>query len=365
MSFAPFLGFQECHKTGGDTKSGKYEINMGKRFKIDVSHNGEDRQFPFVYKFGNNVFISYSEHKDAVIASPVDALMISRDNGKTWKEKQTNKDFYMTSMVEKKGKLYGIVYFTYPVSPHQEKMVYWTSEDDGKTWIQHHGVVNAPNEKQFKPIGNDTWGSILFHQGMRVMEDGSIQGVMYGHFKGDKKYSVVWVKSTDNCSTWNIMSIIASGVPEGYADAQGYCEPTFAKVEDGSILCVMRIDSYKPLFQTRSKDGGATWSKPVMLPGLSQKASQSVDPHLLFMDNGILALSYGRPSDRIAFCSDGSGYKWDKSIISYNGVTTGYTGIVEVEPNKLLLIADQGANWSQGIKEKAIWGRFININIKK
>lgn len=348
------------------TNNQSYKIIIGSRFIIDVARDDKEHQFPFAYKFGRDIFVPFSEHKDAVMANPVDALIISRNNGKTWKKKIEHSNFYMTSMFKKNGKLYGIVYFTYPISPDQERMIYWTSKNQGKTWVEHQGIVNALQGKQFKSNGtHGIWGSMLFHQGMQVMEDGSIQGPMYGLFEGDKKYTVAWVKSTDDCATWNIISIIASGTPKDFLKAQGYCEPTFAKVKDGSLLCVMRIGSYLPLFQSRSKDGGLTWSKPVEIPGLSQTESQSVDPHLLLMKNGTLVLSYGRPDTRIAISMDGSGYRWDTSLVTYNGVTTGYTGLIEIRRGKLLQVADQGANWSKGVKQKAIWGRIISIKTKQ
>lgn len=337
------------------------EIVMEDRFKIDTSTDGKERQFPSAYKFGNNIFVSYSEHPDAIIASPVDAMIISRDNGKTWTEKIHHSDFYLTSMVEKGGILYGVAYFTYPDSPQEERMIYWTSADMGKTWSRHDGVVKAPAGKQFRTM-QSVWGSMLFHRGMQVMDDGSLQGPMYGFFDGDSIYTTAWVKSTDNCATWSVVSVIASGVPEGdYKKPDGYCEPTVAKTRDGSLLCVMRIGSYLPLCQSRSLDNGATWSKPVPLPGLTSTESESVDPELQVMSSGVLALSYGRPNDEIAFSTDGSGYNWDHHATTYIGDTTGYTGLVETAPGRLLVVADQGR---LGAKEVAIWARFIDVHLK-
>ena len=338
-------------------------VTMGDRFIIDSSDDGKERQFPFVYKFGKDIFVSYAEHIDKVVASPTDAMMISRDNGKTWKEKLTKQDFYITSMFKKKGILYGIVYFTYPVSPTTERMIYWTSDDNGKTWSKKEGIVKAPDGKQFKPDGtNRIWGSMLFHRGMKVMKDGSVQGVMYGHFAGDQLYSCVWVKSTDNCTTWQIVSVIATGKPKGEtAKAEGYCEPGFAITRDGSILCVMRIGSYLPLYQSRSLDKGLTWSTPVVLPGLKGKSLQSVCPDLLLMKNGVLALTYGRPGTRMAFSADGCGYNWNYAMETYEGETTGYSGIVEQNPGKLLLVSDQGRT---GDKALAIWGSFLDVHMK-
>lgn len=346
-----------------DSITGTDKVTMEDRFIIDNSNDGKERQFPFIYKFGKNIFVSYCEHVDKVTASPKDAMIISRDNGKSWKEKLRNNDFYISSMIKKGGVLYGIVYFTYPVSSTKERMIYWTSANNGKTWSKKEGIVKAPDGKQFKPGGiKSVWGSMLFHRGMKVMKDGSIQGVMYGYFDGDQLYSSVWVKSTDNCATWEIVSTIATGKPMNESlKAQGYCEPNFAITKDGSILCVMRIGSYLPLYQSRSLDNGITWSTPVILPGLTGKSLQSVYPQLLLMKNGVLALTYGRPGTRIAFSTDGCGYNWNYAKETYEGETTGYSGIVESKPGRLLLVSDQGRT---GDKALAIWGRFIDVKLK-
>lgn len=333
------------------------------RFVIDSSDDGKERQFPFIYKFGKNIFVSYCEHIDKVTPSPKDAMIVSRDNGKSWKEKSRNNDFYISSMVKKEGILYGIVYYTYPISSTEERMIYWTSSNNGKTWNKKDGIVKAPDGKQFRPDGiKSIWGSMLFHRGMKVMKDGSIQGVMYGYFDGDQLYSSVWVKSIDNCATWKIISTIGAGKPkDGSAKAEGYCEPNFSITRDGSILCVMRTGSYLPLYQSRSLDNGITWSTPVILPGLTGESLQSVFPELLLMKNGVLALTYGRPGTRIAYSTDGCGYNWNYVKETYEGETTGYSGIVESNPGRLLLVSDQGRT---GGKALAIWGSFVDVHLK-
>lgn len=334
-------------------------ITMNAPFQIDVSRDGKERQFPFVYRFGQDVFVSYSEHRDAVMASPADAMMISRDNGRTWTKKIIHPDFYITSMVKKGKTLYGVVYFTYPVSETEERMVYWTSKDRGNTWRRHEGRVRVPDSLALR-TGKSVWGSLLFHRGMEVLPDGTLQGVMYGHLGQEKKYTSVLVRSRDNCRNWHVVSVIAAGVPPDSAcrKAEGYCEPTLARVKDGSLLCVMRVGSYLPLFQSRSLDQGRSWTDPVPLPGLGSAAAESVCPQLLLLKTGVLALSYGRPHDRLALSRDGSGLHWDCSTVSYSGETTGYSGIVEIAPGRVLQVSDQGRT---GARQMAIWGRIITV----
>ena len=242
-------------------------------------------------------------------------------------------------------------------------MIYWTSTNNGKTWSKKEGVVKGPEDKQFSPDGLDgIWGSMLFHRGMKVMKNGSIQGLMYGKFDGEELFSSVWVKSTDNCASWDIVSTIATGKPKAYESikTEGYPEPSFAITRDGSILCVMRIYSYLPLYQSRSFDNGISWTNPIVLPGLTGTALQSVDPQMLLMENGILVLTYGRPGTRIAFSTDGCGYEWNYSTDTYQGETTGYSGIIESKPGRLLLVSDQGRT---GKKALAIWGSFIDVHL--
>ena len=115
--------------------------------------------------------------------------------------------------------------------------------------------------------------------------------------------------------------------------------------------------------QARSTDGGKTWGE------FKETGSLGVDPDLWLMSNGVLACSYGRPGNRIMFSIDGTGKEWaDRlKIYEYTRGSFGYTGIVEVEPNKLLFVYDRHDAYPEygGKRTTAIQGVTITVRRKK
>ena len=83
------------------------------------------------------------------------------------------------------------------------------------------------------------------------------------------RFGTFIVRSSDRGRTWTrvatfdpavvnpVYGIFDRGVDEGLDEAD------LAVLPNGDILCVMRTDSYAPMFQARStQDGGHTWSEP-------------------------------------------------------------------------------------------------------
>ena len=64
---------------------------------------------------------------------------------------------------------------------------------------------------------------------------------------------------------------------------EGYGEADLVLLPNGDLLCVMRTGSYAPMFQSRSTDGGHTWSTP------ENTGWQGVKPRLEVLPNGVLA----------------------------------------------------------------------------
>ncbi len=105
---------------------------------------------------------------------------------------------------------------------------------------------------------------------------GKILAVVYGA----SPYAYL-MQTTDEGNTWTHFSTIGKGD-----------EPGVARITPQEWTALLRQDSWAPLHQVWSHDGGKTWSQPVVLE------EGSVDPDVLVMSNGVLACSYGRPNVR-------------------------------------------------------------------
>ncbi|PKO18184.1 MAG: hypothetical protein CVU38_21620, partial [Chloroflexi bacterium HGW-Chloroflexi-1] len=166
-----------------------------------------------------------------------------------------------------------------------------------------------------------------------------------------------------------------------------FCEPAVVRFPDGELFCVLRSGSYRPLYAIRSTDGGETWSAPERLP------VDGVMPILVLMSDGALALATGRPDNVLCLSTD-RGRTWPKHIViqEWAGVendrgeivrrdnphvppdnpnlhSTGYNGLAEVEPGKLLFVYDtfspdehQPDRWLKRHGHGRIHGCYVTVS---
>lgn len=125
-------------------------------------------------------------------------------------------------------------------------------------------------------------------------------------------YQVLCLASADRGRTWRLRSIVTQDT-EKATFGYGMGEQALTRMPNGDLLCVMRtrasnhVDSSSFLAACRSCDEGRTWS-PV-----EEIAPFSVTPRLLTLENGVVALVYGRPGVHVRASLD-SGETWSETI---------------------------------------------------
>ncbi len=215
---------------------------------------------------------------------------------------------------------------------------------------------------------------IVWWGDMHVVSDGSvIAGIYPGRYVRDDgtiedKGGVFFYRSTDSGRSWKIQGRITYQ-PDLKADPigdkrGGYTEPAYEVLADGSLLCVMRTtdSSVGPMYSSRSKDDGKTWSTPKAF------TPNGVLPRLLRLKNGVLVLAAGRPGVQLRFCTDGKGQKWtdpfDIVPITSDSVsadTCGYTGLLTTGPDSFLIVYSHFKHSTESGHRKAILVREVTV----
>lgn len=123
------------------------------------------------------------------------------------------------------------------------------------------------------------------------------------------------------------------------------CEPHAIALSDGSVLCHFRVQDYPyreffTTYQSRSLDGGKTWSKPrAVLPPFGGAPS-----HLMLHSSGVLIASYGYRAApygiRVMFSRD-LGEHWELDHELYRNPHSpdlGYPSTVELSDGSLFTV---------------------------
>jgi len=154
-------------------------------------------------------------------------------------------------------------------------------------------------------------------------------------------FSVMGVVSNDRGRSWDYLSIVAkydaAYIDESIGEADGFCEPAMVRLPTGDLLVILRMGSGYPLYSVRSSDDGETWSQPEELP------ARSIDPKLVRMDTGILALLTGRPDVTLHLSmDDGKTWPYQATLLrSTERRSTSNTALVQVGSGKLLCVFDR------------------------
>ena len=230
----------------------------------------------------------------------------------------------------------------------------YISQDECQTIM---GPVDAPVDHPLATGGYVETGE--YRAGTyvdRVIQtrDGRLIASCYGWWRGDETYSMLWkyvpelglykyrswvVGSDDRGRTWKTL-----GSP-GYCEElgpEGFCEPGIAELANGDLLMLFRNgEGGQPCFQSRSGDGGLTWSVPEKLKSTGKA------PQPLLMSNGLLVASHGKPKNYLWVSPDGEGRTWTSRTLIGIGDGYGYTSIVEDRPGELVFVAHRAASDGQ------------------
>ena len=118
------------------------------------------------------------------------------------------------------------------------------------------------------------------------------------------------------------------------------CEPSCIELPDGTLLCHFRDDNAFTVFQTRSTDGGRTWSAPKQL--LADRGGSP--PHLYLHSSGVLISVYGyrnAPYGVRVMLSADLGETWKTDLVIWDaGVSSdlGYPATAELPDGTLLTV---------------------------
>lgn len=270
------------------------------------------------------------------------------------------------------GYCFGAVIMTNGISHSMGRCFYITKDEgtwntrvwseDGLNWhgpkkVYCTGLTNAFQYVEISPAGVQ-------------LPDGSLLCVGYsmnGPIGKGKAFSLI-LRSIDEGRSYEYLSTIATkaDVPWGTTPP---CEPGLLLTPDHTLLCLMRTGgsglhsmNSPHMLLSVSKDFGKTWKHgwfkwPGVMPGLVQ------------LKNGTIVCDFGRPGNNLGFSVD-NGRSWghEVTINPPDIYSTGYVDMMEVSPNRLLVVYDAydtpAANlwlWDPPEPVNAIWGVFLDV----
>ena len=231
---------------------------------------------------------------------------------------------------------------------------FYRSTDNGLTRANEKAKIVLPEELS-------DWTGVLCRKIVRL-KDGSLMMSMYCRKADgdqiDRQFRVLALRSEDRGKSWRYLSTIAFDLKEDVR-GEGFDEASLLVLDDGKILSFMRSGaSYQPalgsfnnndwntkmpfsfgiqtpIYMSISTDGGENWSNadPITTHG--------VWPDAIQLENGIIAVSYGRPGNWLMF-NDNESESWGPIIPFYNDLYPpdcgNYISMSEVTPNVLLVV---------------------------
>jgi photosystem II stability/assembly factor-like uncharacterized protein len=268
---------------------------------------------PYLYDVGRGVLIlSVAQGPDAIY-EPYGVLR-SNDAGRTW-EPVKNAQFKTFApqphLRLPDGDILGVSRWNVKYQPGLYVGMSYRFDPAAESFTQFENVIHTPP---------DAGQVIAFDRDIFDWGRGEQMAAVYTRATG--RWAAYLLKSRDAGATWTYFSTIGDGP-----------EPSVVRFSATEMMAILRTLSFGPLLQTRSNDGGKTWTPVTPLE------EGSVSPDMVYMSNGVLACSYGRPGSNLMFSTD-RGKTWDHHLVISDAKGFNYTAIREVRPGRLLYVHD-------------------------
>ena len=337
-------------KTKRKEPSGRVSFDGGKTWQTPVNeYNTRRRAYNAVLRNGDYITVDYPAAKDITKYNSFPKPI----------EKFSNYSFYKTSQLP--DDLQGAYLVFLEHNTKQGKAIHAHIDDPG---LVRYAIDNL------MPI--NWWGNI------KELKDGSLMAGVYPCQYINSKEKVLpggisFYRTTDCGENWRLQGHIpyvvnkSIGPKEEAFVLDGFTEPAFEVMPDGTFVCVMRTGGNTPMYSSLSKDQGKTWTTPQAI------APNGVFPQLMLLDNGVLVLASGRPGLQLRFCLDGTGENWTDPIdmmnfMGDNGApdiyaSCGYAALMPINRNTFFLVySDFHTKNLQGEDRKSIKLRKITVN---
>ena len=211
---------------------------------------------------------------------------------------------------------------------------------------------------------------------MDVAPDGSIWIALYGHRMKNEEpwdaWGAMFLRSKDAGKSWDLVGQIPyAPTAEDRSDPakwDGFTEPAITFFPDGSLFCVLRTcdvtTENRPLYWSRSTDGGKTWTQPQVFDGYG------VWPGFVRLKNGSTILTFGRPGNFIRISRDPAGLKWSKKFTILDPALPGCAnaGLAAISDDTALIVYSSFShpqiNSDPAVPVKTILARTITIRPK-
>ena len=255
-----------------------------------------------------------------------------------------------------------------------------------KSWLFYISEENSAEEEEFYcdldypgMTTGLTTGAIIRpcpFGSMKVAPDGTLWIARYANGRNPYNmgftsyYACYYFQSKDEGRSWKLKSWIpylpdTEEFPDAFV-SEGFCEPDIEWMPDGSMITVMRTDSFTPSYIARSTDGGLTWSKPKKFD------TCGVLPQLLHLKCGVTLCSYGRPAMRVRATADRSGMAWEEPYELKPWLfgrqesweqSCYYTELLALDDHTALMVySDFYVPDADGVERKSIMCRTITVD---